>query len=305
MGYEFPRCQATPTSDHQVSVTVDGKELTRWHYGSEYPRPFFYPIVGPSGHCLTRMGHPGAPDHEHHRSVWFAHNVVAGVNFWADTTPAVIRQQQWLCYEDTDEAARLAVELRWYDGHDPRELLTQEAIAEVRPLEDGEWLLEVQSRFTPTSPTLTLEKTNFGVFAVRVAKNLSARFGGGQLTGADGKEGEPSLFGQPNPWMDYSGPVPGGATEGITYFDHPSNVSYPSKWHVRQDGWMGASLCRDTDVVIRQEAPLVVRYLLHIHRGGADNARSEKIAADFAASPAFELVKAPVSHTRWGVRRVG
>ena len=30
------------------------------------------------------MGHPGAPDHDHHRSVWFAHFKVLGIDFWGD-----------------------------------------------------------------------------------------------------------------------------------------------------------------------------------------------------------------------------
>ena len=63
------RCELLPLAEHQVSMRIDGVEKTRWHFGSEYPRPFFYPLNGPSGVSLTRMGHPGAHNHEHHRSV--------------------------------------------------------------------------------------------------------------------------------------------------------------------------------------------------------------------------------------------
>lgn len=64
------RCEILPLPDHQVSLRVDGGERLRWHYGSSYPRPFFFPLAGPSGIPLVRMGHPGAPDHDHHRGVW-------------------------------------------------------------------------------------------------------------------------------------------------------------------------------------------------------------------------------------------
>ena len=47
---------------------------------------------------LTRMGHPGAPDHDHHQSIWFAHHKVMGIDFWGNASGAVIRQLQWLAY---------------------------------------------------------------------------------------------------------------------------------------------------------------------------------------------------------------
>ena len=52
----FPlnRCGLLPLPEHQVSFQIDGIEKTRWHFGTEYPRPFFYPFNGPSGTSLTR-----------------------------------------------------------------------------------------------------------------------------------------------------------------------------------------------------------------------------------------------------------
>ena len=96
-----------PLPDHQVALQIDGADRLRWHYGPNYPRPFFYPLVGPSGSSLTRMGHPGAPDHEHHRSIWFSHAKVVGVNFWEDRNPARIRQKSWLAYQDGDDEAEV------------------------------------------------------------------------------------------------------------------------------------------------------------------------------------------------------
>src|SRR5688572_19845493 len=101
----LPRFTLLPLPDHQVSFQVGGMERLRWHHGPQYPRPFFYPLVGPaSGRSLTRMGHPGAPDHDHHRSIWFAHNKVTGVDFWADNKTRIV-QRQWLAYEDGNDEA--------------------------------------------------------------------------------------------------------------------------------------------------------------------------------------------------------
>jgi hypothetical protein len=303
MPYHFPRCQVIPLPDAQVSVQIGGRERLRWHHGSQYSRPFFYPFVGPGGTSLTRIGHPGAPDHDHHRSIWFAHAKVLGIDFWSENTSARIRQRQWLCYEDGDEEALLAVQLDWLDGHDPQELLEQELVAAVRPGPDGEAFLELQATFRPRAQSLELAQTNFGFLAVRVAKNISAHFGGGELTDSEGRRGEPAIFGKAAAWMDYSGPVASGGTEGITYFDHPANPHYPTYWHVREDGWMGASLCMQESLIIARAQPLLLRYLLHAHRGDVNPLRANQIAADFAARRGYRVVKSMVKHRQYQIER--
>nr|MDQ3330874.1 PmoA family protein [Planctomycetota bacterium] len=235
----LPRCRVLPLPDEQVSF-VRQSEFTRWHHATRYKGPFFHPLNGTHGISLTRMGHPGDPSHDHHRSIWFAHEKVSGVDFWSGRSPAFIRQQQWLAYASGDDEAIMAVRLGWYDGHDPQELMIQELVAAFIPQQAGDEgsSLELQATFTPTSETLELGQTSFGILGVRVAESISVHFGGGRLTGSDGKQGERDLFGEPNRWTDYSGPIAetdtGIATEGITLFDHPSNPNHPAKWHVRE-----------------------------------------------------------------------
>ncbi len=302
------RCQVIPLPQHQVSIQLDGDERLRWHFGPVYPRPFFYPLIGPSGSSLVRMGHPGAPDHSHHRGIWFAHHDVTGIDFWSDVTPAKIRQQQWLCFEDGDEEARLAVTLGWFDGHDPQALLQQQVIVAVRPAAaERETLVEIQSTFRPTSQRLEFRQSNFGFLGVRVAKNLSAYFGGGTITDSEARVGEPAIFGQQASWMDYSGcngPRPTAMREGITYFDHPDNPGYPTHWHVREDGWMIAAACMQQPLVTAQQAPLTLRYLLHAHAGPVDVDRVSELAADFHRRGAMEVVKSNRKHTAYEIHRV-
>ena len=298
----LPRCEALPLPDHQVSFRIDASERLRWHYGPQYPRPFFYPLVGPSGSTLTRMGHPGAPDHDHHRSIWFAHNKVLGIDFWGDRGGSM-RQKRWLCYQDGKDEAAMAVSIGWYDGHDPKELLEQELIVGVRPGPDGETFVELQSTFRPVGDMLEFGKTNFGFLAVRVAKSISEYFGGGKLTNSEGAMGEPAIFGKAATWMDYSGPVGKGDIEGITYFNHPTNPSHPVKWHVREDGWMGASVCMDGPVTTTRKQPLILRYLLHAHKGSLAPERAAKILDEFASLKPYAAIKANVKHTQFVIER--
>ena len=311
MPYAFPKCQIIPLPDDQVSLQVDGKERVRWHFDPKYPRPFFYPFNGPSGETLTRMGHPGAQNHDHHRSVWWAHAKVDGENFWADTSKARIRQKMWLAYADSDEEGTMATSAGWYSS-EGKEILEQELVASVKPGPKGETFLELQSTFTPVGEQVTLEQSNFGFLAVRMAKGIATYWGEGEITSSEGVKGEPQTFGQSAAWMDYSGAVPRiekgrrvAVTEGITYFDHEKNPSYPSHWHVREDGWMGASLCRHEAIVIKKEKPLRVRYLLHAHNGAADPAIANRLAEIFNASPSFEVSKSKRKHRQFEVQRIG
>ena len=302
---DIPRCEIVPEPHGEAVFLVNGRELTRWHFTADLARPCFYPLNGPtSGRSLTRFGHPGAPDHDHHNSVWFAHHKVLGIDFWGNNSPARIRQRQWLVYEDGDDDARMAVQLDWLDGHDPQPLITQELIVILRPLDAGEYTLDLQSTFRPQAEQLEFQQTNFGFFAVRVAKSISGHFGGGTITSRTGLTGEPAIFGTAAEWMDYSGLMPvmrpdGGretVVEGITCFDHPRNPAHPAKWHVREDGWMGPSACHDAPLTTTRGAPLRLRYLLHVHTGVADPARAAAIAQEWQSRPWLEVVKSMQPH---------
>lgn len=309
--FAFKRCELLPLPEHQVSFQVDGVEKTRWHFGNEYPRPFFYPFNGPSGTSLTRMGHPGAENHDHHRSVWFAHHDVGGTDFWSDRTEGRVRQKHWYCYRDGDDEAIMACLSGWYDG-EGKELMEQDVVAALIPMDGGEHALEIQITMRPPAKAESVElgKTNFGFLAVRVAKTVSVHFGGGKLTNSEGQQGEPSIFGEPARWMDYSGPVATGrgldrkmVIEGITYFDHPNNPRYPTHWHVREDGWMGASFCMHEGLTITKDAPLTLRYLLHAHNDFYDHTKAQSVHDAFAKRPGFQITKSSKRHRQYEVAR--
>ena len=300
------RFQVVPQPEQQIAFLADGIEKLRWHFNPTSPGPFIYPFCGPSQVSLTRMGHPGAPNHDHHRSIWWGHHRVSGVDFWSATSPATVRQREWLVMTDGPDEAVLGVRLDWFDGHNPAPLLEQTLLLGLRLDRDGTTLLELQSEFVPVAEQLELGQTNFGFLAIRVAKSISAYFGGGELTGSDGTTGEPALFGQPSRWMDYSGPIPVGVgterrlvTEGITCFDHPDNPGYPSRWHVREDGWMGASICRNQPLLLTRNVPLRLRYLLWGHAGNPVAVRQAELANQFAERPRWALRRAMQKHLFW------
>src|SRR5204863_4785645 len=96
-----PRLQTIPQPYEQISFQREGMEIARYHFGPTLRRPFVFPIVGPSGVSLTRVGHPHDPEsHSHHNSVWISHNSVNGVSFWDDRAKGKIVQQRIENLED-------------------------------------------------------------------------------------------------------------------------------------------------------------------------------------------------------------
>jgi hypothetical protein len=300
------RVRIEPLAERQFGFFIGHTEVTRWHFSELAPRPYFFPVNGPSGQSLTRMGHPGAPNHDHHRSLWFAHSDLLGIDFWSESTAARIRQSQWYAIEDGVETARIAFELLWTDGHDPQPLIKQDVFATIRALSRG-WTLELQSDFRATAEGVEFRQSNFGILGLRVAKSLSVVFGGGTITGADGSTGESELFGKPNRWIDYSGPIyvePLPATpvvEGLTLIAHAKNPNFPQKWHVREDGWIGPSISRDGSILLPRDRPLTTRYLLYIHAGACNTKQVTLLADEFDASSPLGVSKGTKPHHQFEI----
>jgi len=260
-----PRMQVMPMPYHQVSFQRNGVELTRYHFGASLNRPFLFPVVGPSGRSLTRMGHPHDPEsHSHHNSVWISHNDVDGIDFWGDPGDGKIRHKRIIKFEDGTEHATMVTENQWVADKGAVLLLETRRIT-VLPLDHSEWLLLIDMEFKASDREVTLGKTPFGMIGVRMAKTIGVNDGGGTIRNSEGAINEKQILWKRAKWVDYSGPITNEKLEGITLFDHPDNPNFPTYFHVRNDGWMGASLTYDGPRTIQPNKPLHLRYGLYIH----------------------------------------
>ena len=265
-----PRLQLIPQPYDQLSFQRDGQEIARYHFGKDLRRPFVFPLVGPSGRPLTRMGHPRDPvGHSHHNSVWITHHSVDGVSFWGDTAKARIVHQRIEKLEDEgDNVAAIIAASHWLNESTGKVVLREHRRTELRLLDGGETLLVIDLRLeAPADKPVTLGKTPFGLLGVRMAKTIGVHDGGGRIRNSEGGVNEKGVLWKSAKWVDYSGPITNDAVEGVTLMDHPSNPNHPSVFHVRDDGWMCASLTYDAERTIEPGKPLVLRYGLHAHRG--------------------------------------
>ncbi|MGY8769083.1 MAG: DUF6807 domain-containing protein [Pirellulales bacterium] len=263
-----PQMQVLPMPYDQASVTRNGKEISRYHFGQSLNRPFLYPIIGPSGRSLTRMGHPHDPNgHSHHNSVWVTHHIVNGVNFWGDTGTGKIRQQSVHRYLDSDDLAMIETKNHWIDLAKDQVLLEERRTMQFLPLQKHQWMLVLQIEFKAMQPKVTFEDTAFGLTGVRMAKTIGVHDGGGTIRNSEGQVNEKEVFRKPARWVDYSGPIAPGKIEGITLMDHPKNINHPTSFHVRGDGWMGSSLSFEKPIALKKGESLTLIYGLYIHSG--------------------------------------
>ncbi len=269
-GKPIPHLQAVPMPYDQVSFQRDEKEIARFHFGPTLNRPFIFPVISPSGHMLTRMGHPGDPDtHSHHNSIWIAYGKVNGIDFWGDRSGPMhgrIVHQRIIDLDDSDTRAGIITQADWKTDvgvvllHETRETW-------VYTLPKNECLIIIDLQLDPAVDTVTFDPGKFGPMSVRVAKSIAVHFGGGRLRNSEGGEGEQEIFHKHARWVDYSGLSAPCIVEGLTLMDHPINPSFPSPFHVREDGWMGAMLSTEKPTVVSHGRPLHLRYAVYVHAG--------------------------------------
>lgn len=281
----IPMFQVLPHADDETAIERGERELTRYHFGKDLRRPFLYPIVGPSGRSLTRMGHPHDPHtHSHHNSVWVSHHKLNGVDFWGDYGKdlGTIATKRPVRYDDSDDEALLEFEHAWKNAQGET-LLDEVRTIRVRPRGKQDYLVILDLKLSaPAGKPATFDKTPFGLVGVRMAKSIGVHDGGGTIRNSAGGRDEQEVLWKQAKWVDYSGPIRPNVQEGITLIDHPQNPNHPTYFHVRGDGWMGASLTFDAPRTIEPGSPLHLRYGLWVHAGVPEAETIESVFQEFA-----------------------
>jgi hypothetical protein len=284
-----PRLQALPLPNYEISFQRDGSELARSYFSTNLNRPFIFPVIGPSGRSLTRMGHPHDPEgHSHHNSIWISHHDVNGVSFWDDKGKGRILHRRMERLDDGETEASVLTQNEWTTASG-EVLLRERRLTTVQALPRNEWLLVLDLQLEPVRDEVTLGKTPFGLVGVRMAKTIGVNDGGGSIRNSEGAVNEKEVFWKPARWVDYSGPVTPNAVEGITLLDHPANPNHPSIFHVRNDGWMGVSLTHTAPLKLTPGKPLVLRYGLYVHAGMPSINALQRRWFDFANVPPSTL----------------
>jgi hypothetical protein len=305
--------------DGQLSVHIGGELFTTYFFGSDVVRPYFHPLIGPSGQPVTR-GYPMVPapegtenvgrrhpyDHPHHRGFYIAHGDVNGADNWSEAPGhATMRHAGFQrlisgpVYGSFDEL------VEWLD-REGRPVMMETRRVTFFNVGPDERLFDVSLRFNATTGTVTFGDTKEGgLISVRVASSMDAPEARrpdapGVIENAYGGLQEAECWGKRANWCDYSGPVE-GETLGICMMDHPANPRYPTHWHVRAYGLMTANpfglhdFYKDPDThrgdwTIPAYESRNFLYRVLIHRGDAREGNVRERYHDFINLPQVELV---------------
>ncbi|MBI5386075.1 MAG: PmoA family protein [Verrucomicrobia bacterium] len=281
-------------SDDRIRVEINGELFTEYVFKGA-PHVYYYPLIGPGGLRMTR-DYPMVPDsknedhdHPHHRSLWYSHGAVNGVDFWSETAKAgKILHDKFLEVKSGQDEGVIRSANKWV-ALDGKIVCTDERTFRIYARPNSERLFDFEITVkAPADSEVVLGDTKEGTMSCRVAETMRVVLpkklkGEGhivQSTGVlDGK-----TWGQRAEWCDYYGPVQ-GKTAGIAIFDHPSNPVHPTYWHVRDYGLFGANPFGIHDFTNKKEpagagnitiAPgksVTFKYRFYIHEGDEKQAK--------------------------------
>lgn len=286
---------------HQDGVRVfQADEFVADYAINNGPKPIVWPLLGPGGVKMTR-DYPmvkdsknEAHDHPHHRSLWFTHGEVNGIDFWAEGEKMGRTEHQEFTQIEGGKSAVIATKNAWKSA-DGKTVLTDKRRYTFSAGPDNSRYVDCEFELQASEGDLHFGDTKEGTFAVRVNESIKvdAKKGGKIVTSTGLTDGK--AWGQPAEWVDYFGPVE-GKTVGIAILCHPSTYHFPNRWHVRTYGlfaanpfgvahFTGAKEMTD-GTRLKKGENLLFRYRVILHEG---DEKAAKIADQFKAYAAEQF----------------
>ncbi|QDU30565.1 hypothetical protein ETAA8_57110 [Anatilimnocola aggregata] len=282
--------------DDGVVVKADGKPFATYVFKSG-TKPIVWPIIGPTGQEMTRSwplkdGVEGEKkDHIHHRSFWFTHGNVNGVDFWGEVAKVqgLINHKELIKAEGGSTAV-ISTRNEWV-GPDGKVICQDEPTLTFGANDNARWI-DFATKVTAVADEVTFGDTKEGAFGVRVSETMKVDANkGGKIVTSEGLS-DKAAWGMPAKWVDYHGPV-GTETLGIAIFDHPSSFRHPTTWHVRTYGLFAPNPFglhdfpngkdRNGAHTMKKGETFALKYRVYFHKGDEKEGKVAEAYAKFAA----------------------
>ena len=274
-------------SEKILEIKIGGKLFTRYYYGEEWKKPFFWPINVEGNVSLTRdypMDPKGKPqDHPHHKSLWSAFGNVNGANCWEENPGTGAQKVLEVAWESGDACGIIISKDEWVDAEGKHVATVHREYTFFNTPESAR-LVDAQVSFIADQGPIQFGDTKEGgIVALRMRGDIcNAK---AIITNALGDKGEDQCWGKPAAWCDFSGDIPKVGLRGAAIMDHPENLRHPSSWHVRAYGLMGANcfgysffnekeynrglIPEKGDYTVEAGNTLVFNYRIYVHSGDA------------------------------------
>jgi hypothetical protein len=231
---------------NRLSVEINGRLFTEYFF-QDVPRPYYYPVIGPDGAAMTRNWPlktvpDEEHDHPHHRSLWFAHGSVNGLDFWSEEKNfGKIVHTGFSDIKSGKKEGIIRSKDSWVSAEGKTICFDDREVIIYTPATPGEQVMDFRITLRAANEPVIFGDTKEGTMAVRLAETmrLKGKVAGGHIVNSAGvRDGD--TWGKRADWCDYYGPVE-GKTVGLAIFDHPLNPRHPTWWHVRDYGLFAAN----------------------------------------------------------------
>jgi len=282
--------------DDKLTVQINGKLFTEYYF-KDVPRPYYYPVIGPTGEGITRnwpMKETADEerDHPHHRSLWFAHGDVNGNNFWSEEkTAGRIIHDKFLEISSGPEVGVIRSQDNWV-SKEGEIVCTDTRSTKFYNLPDSR-MVDFEITIHASHGQVTLGDTKEGSMAIRLAPTmrLKGEVGQGHIVNSVGvRDGD--AWGKRAAWCDYYGPVKGQIV-GVAIFDHPQNPRHPTWWQVRDYGLFAANPfgihdfenqpAHAGDLTVEAGKEVTFRYRFYFHQGDEQQGKVAQMYHDYTA----------------------
>jgi sugar phosphate isomerase/epimerase len=233
--------------DKTLKIEVNGQLFTEYCY-KDVPRPYFYPVIGPTGkpiirHWPMKEVEGEARDHVHHRSLWFTHGDVNGIDFWAEGggKKGTIVHEEFLEVTSGSQVGVIKSRNKWV-GPDGKIVCTDTRTHKIyNPTLADYGMMDFEITINASNGEVVFGDTKEGSMAIRLGPTIQVDgpTGKGHIVNSEGLR-DADTWGKRATWCDCYGPVDGDVV-GVAIFDHPSNPRHPTWWHVRTYGLFAAN----------------------------------------------------------------
>lgn len=283
--------QMTPT-DTGVRIEIDGELFTEYRT-KDSSHVYYWPLIGPGGAKMTRswpMEEVAGEerDHPHHRSLWFAHGNVNGVDFWSEenshggkTPVGKIVHDDTVAMKSGEQSGELVTRQKWVapDGKIP---LIGTQTLRVYDRGEAERLFDFEIKLTAYEGDVVFGDTKEGSAALRIAESMRLKTpqgkGAGRIVNDRGKTDQ-EVWGQRAKWVAMRGPIAGKEYE-IVFMEHPQSLRHPTRWHARDYGLFAANPFCEAEMsktqpkesgafTLKSGESLTLKYRILIHTGDA------------------------------------
>ena len=267
--------------ENKVRVEVNGELFTEYIFKSDSKRPYFYPVIGPTGvavnrHWPMKEGENEQKDHPHHQSLWYTHGSINGIDFWTDGDKnGSVVHDKFLKIESGKDVGIIQSQNK-YIAPDGTVICTDTRTHKFYNIPDAR-MMDFEVTFHASQGQVVLGDTKEGSMAIRLAPTIRVKgpVAQGHIINSEGdRDGD--AWGKRAAWCDYYGPV-NGEIVGVAIFDHPQNPKHPTWWHVRDYGLFAANPFGVSDfehkphgtgdITIPAGESLTFRYRIYIHKG--------------------------------------